>query len=128
MLTSTKFVEFLDTFAASSTEPTYEHVAFTKKGKHVVIRTLFEAKYMWLNGLVYLLLLLAADSANYIYKNSNTEACHLYRQRSVSLSADFYSNAAFTSIRVAKDATASETYDANYANKVTAKAEYGYTY
>ena len=119
-------VEFLDTFAASSTEPTYEHVAFTKKGKHGD-SNLFEAKYMWLNGTVYTASAASSDSANYIYKNGNTEA-YTSIASDPYLSADFY-NAAFTHhIRVAKDATASETYDANYANKTATKAEYGCTY
>ena len=119
-------VEFLDTFAASSTEPTYDHVAFTKKGKHGD-SNLFLAKYMWLDGNVYTADAASSDSANYIYKNGNTEA-YASIASDPYLSADFY-NAAFTHhIRVAKDATASETYDANYANKTATKAEYGCTY
>lgn len=120
-------VEFLDTFAASSTEPTYEHVDFTKKGKHNKESKVFEAKYMWLNGTVYTASAASSDSANYIYKNGSTEA-YASIASDPYLSADFY-NAAFTHhIRVAKDATASETYDANYANMTATKAEYGCTY
>ena len=120
-------VEFLDTFAASSTEPTYEHVSFTKKDKHNTESNVFEAKYMWLNGTVYTASAASSDGANYIYKNGNTEA-YASIASDPYLSADFY-NAAFTHhIRVAKDATASETYDANYARKTATKAEYGCTY
>jgi len=119
-------VEFLDTFAASKEEPSYEHVSFTKKGKHGD-SNLFLAKYMWLDGVVYTASGATADSANYIYKTGDTEA-YASIASDPYLSANFY-NAAFTHhIRVAKDATASETYVANYENKTATKAEYGCGY
>lgn len=119
-------VEFLDTFAATTTEPTYEHVSF-EKTSHNKTSTVYVAKYMWLNGTVYTASAASSDKANYIYKNGDKEAYATIASNPY-LSADFY-NAAFTHhIRVAKDATASETYDASYANKTATKAEYGCTY
>ncbi|MDD6240342.1 MAG: hypothetical protein PUA93_01975 [Eubacteriales bacterium] len=119
-------VEFLDTFATTTTEPTYEHVSF-EKTSHNKTSTVYVAKYMWLNGTVYTASAASSDKANYIYKNGDKEAYATIASDPY-LSADFY-NAAFTHhIRVAKDATASETYDANYANKTATKAEYGCTY
>ncbi len=119
-------VEFLDTFAATTTEPTYEHVSF-EKTSHNKTSTVYVAKYMWLNGTVYTASAASSDKANYIYKNGDKEAYATIASDPY-LSADFY-NAAFTHhIRVAKDASASETYDANYANKTATKAEYGCTY